>query len=162
TRAGLQRVRKVSCEHRPGVPNVNVPWVALSAALGLVACDRRVTTVAAPPASPQAATATATATSTATPTPTATSPPSKVACGPLDCPQYDSPRDAFADAIASDPMIIGIGESHAPKGAAVASSAKRFTQELLPLLAGRASNLLVELMAPPSGCTRATDEVRDK
>ncbi len=87
------------------------------------------------------------------------------------CTQYDSARDAFLHAIASDPLVLAIGEAHAPsslpaaradagRASAVVSAAKRFTGELLPLLAGRASDLLLELMMPPSGCLDAAAEVR--
>jgi hypothetical protein len=44
----------------------------------------------------------------------------------------------------------------------VPSAAKRFTEDLMPLLAGRASDLLVELMMPPAGCADAAAEVRRK
>jgi hypothetical protein len=75
--------------------------------------------------------------------------------------QYDSPELAFRDAIASDPRIVSIGEAHAQKGASVASSAKRFTGEILPGLAGRASDLVVELMMPPTGCAPKVALVRE-
>jgi hypothetical protein len=76
--------------------------------------------------------------------------------------QYDSPREAFLQALAAagDPLVLGLGEAHAPKGAIVPSAAKRFTGELLPVLAGRASDLLLELMLPPRGCVDAVAEVR--
>jgi hypothetical protein len=84
--------------------------------------------------------------------------------------QYDSVRRAFLQAIAGDPLVLAIGEAHAPSvlppsqadasGASVPSAAQRFTDELLPLLAGRASDLLLELMMPPSGCLDAAAEVR--
>ena len=85
-----------------------------------------------------------------------------VPCGALDCMQYDSPRDAFLRAVdlAGDPLVVGVGEAHAPKGATVASAARRFTDELLPAVAGRASDLLLELMMPPAGCVDAVAEVR--
>jgi hypothetical protein len=76
--------------------------------------------------------------------------------------QYDSPVDAFRDALAGDPRVVSIGEAHAPRGAKVASSARRFADALLPSLAGRASDLLVELMNPPAGCTAGVAEVRKK
>jgi hypothetical protein len=76
--------------------------------------------------------------------------------------QYDSARDAFLDAVAGDLRVLAIGEAHAPKGALVPSAAKRFTEDLLPLLDGRASDLLVELMMPPTGCADAAAEVRKK
>jgi hypothetical protein len=76
--------------------------------------------------------------------------------------QYDSPVDAFRDAIAGDPRVVSIGEAHAPLGAKVPSSAKRFTDVFLPVLAGRASDLLVELMNPPGGCAVRVAEVKKK
>jgi hypothetical protein len=76
------------------------------------------------------------------------------------CTEYDSPRDAFLQAIAGDPLVLAIGEVHAPKDASVPSAAARFTDDLLPALAGRASDLLLELMRPPSACLDAAAEVR--
>jgi hypothetical protein len=76
------------------------------------------------------------------------------------CTEYDSPRDAFLQVIARRPLVLAIGEVHAPKGASVPSAAKRFTDDLLPLLAGRASDLLVELMMSPSACPDAAAEAR--
>jgi hypothetical protein len=86
--------------------------------------------------------------------------PRVVGCGPHDCRQFASPREAFLAAIAGAPRVIGIGEAHAPRGASVASAATRFERELLPLLQGHASDLLVELMMPPSGCADAAEAVR--
>ncbi len=85
-----------------------------------------------------------------------------VPCGALECTQYDSPREAFLQALAraGAPLVLGVGEVHAPKGATVPSAAARFTGDLLPTLAGRASDLLLELMMPPSGCASAVAEVR--
>jgi hypothetical protein len=57
-------------------------------------------------------------------------------------------------------MVLAIGEAHAQRGATVASSAKRFTDSLLPRLRGHASHLLVELMMPPTGCTKQTEAAR--
>jgi hypothetical protein len=75
--------------------------------------------------------------------------------------QYDSPALAFQDAIGRDPRIVSVGEAHAQKGASVQSSAKRFASEILPSLAGRASDLVVELMMPPTGCAPKVAAVRD-
>lgn len=87
---------------------------------------------------------------------------SGVPCGALECLQYDSPREAFVEALdrAGAPLILGVGEAHAPKGATAPSAARRFASELLPVLAGRASDLLLELMMPPTGCVDAVAEVR--
>jgi hypothetical protein len=81
---------------------------------------------------------------------------------PVACAQFDSPEDAMKAALAGDPRVIAVGEAHAPKGATATSAAKRFTEDLLPLLKGRASDLLVELMMPPKGCADAAAEVRQK
>lgn len=94
--------------------------------------------------------------------------PAGTPCGPLACAQYDDPRTAFLATLASQPLALGIGEAHAPArsrrpdGGAVASAARRFTQDFLPLLAPRASDLLVELMFPPPGgaCVDAAADMR--
>jgi hypothetical protein len=75
--------------------------------------------------------------------------------------QYDTPALAFQDAIRGDVRVVSVGEAHAPKGARAPSSAKRFSLTLLPLLAGRASDLVVELMMPPSGCAARVAEVKE-
>ena len=85
-------------------------------------------------------------------------------CGPLDCKQFDQPRDAFLEALASDPLVLGIGEAHRPAdlSGAVGSATGRFADQLLPVLSGRASDLLIELMLPPQGCADAAAQVRAK
>jgi hypothetical protein len=83
-------------------------------------------------------------------------------CGDLGCMQFDSPQEALGYVLAGDVRVIAVGEAHAPSGATAPSAARRFTEEILPLLAGRASDLLVELMKPPEGCVQATAEVRQK
>lgn len=94
--------------------------------------------------------------------PAATAVPGAIPCGELGCLQFVTPREAFRVAITRDARVIAIGEAHAPKGATATSAAKRFTDELLPLLRGRASDLLVELMMPPTGCADAAADVREK
>jgi hypothetical protein len=83
-------------------------------------------------------------------------------CGELSCTQFDSPGEALLAALAGDVRVVALGEAHAPRGATAPSAARRFTDDLLPLLAGRASDLLVELMMPPGGCADAAAEVREK
>ena len=75
-----------------------------------------------------------------------------VPCGEMACTQFDTPEAAFRAAIASLPRVLAIGEAHAQKGATVPSSAHRFKETLLPVLKGRATDSLVELMNPPPGC----------
>jgi hypothetical protein len=83
-------------------------------------------------------------------------------CGELGCAQFDSPREAFLAALAGDARVVAIGEAHAQRGATAPSAARRFTEDLLPLLSGRASDLLVELMTPPTGCADAAAEAKKK
>ncbi|MGH7293946.1 MAG: hypothetical protein ACRELB_03380, partial [Polyangiaceae bacterium] len=136
------------------------PPVVLVVAL-LASCDHHpsspppVASVSPAASAPVAATATAAAPG---PPPLA----GGVPCGALGCLQFESPRDAFLAAIAGDARVVALGEAHAQKGATATSAAKRFTGELLPLLKGRASDLLVELMMPPRGCADAAAEVRQK
>lgn len=81
-------------------------------------------------------------------------------CGALDCLRFGTARDAFRHVLRSDPLVVGIGEAHALKDAPpVASSARRFADELLPELAGRSSHLIVELLNPNPACQEATREV---
>jgi hypothetical protein len=78
----------------------------------------------------------------------------------MECAQFDSPADAFREAVRGDVRVVSVGEAHAQKNARVPSSAKRFTDVILPSLAGRASDLVVELMMPPTGCAARVAEVK--
>ena len=81
-------------------------------------------------------------------------------CGELGCALYDTPEAAFAAVLREAPLVLAVGEAHAQKDTTVASSTRRFTELFLPLLKGRASDLLVELMLPPAGCKKQEDAVR--
>jgi hypothetical protein len=67
---------------------------------------------------------------------------------------YPDAKRAFADAIASKPEVLAIGEYHEIDGAApkVKSALKRFTTELLPSLKGRAGALIVETWMTTGRC----------
>jgi hypothetical protein len=111
---------------------------------------------------PQVASAPAPSASIALANAIATPPPAGE-CTALGCRLFDTPADAFRAILATKPLVVAIGEAHAQKGSeGIPSSAKRFTGELLPLLEGRASDLLLELMAPPKGCSKVTEEVKTK
>jgi hypothetical protein len=121
-------------------------------AFAIAACDRHASPAPAPAGSTSAATTEGTSAAGGT------------SCGALGCAQFDSLADAMKVVLPADggTLALAIGEAHAPKGATVASAAKRFGEEILPLLKGRASDLLVELMMPPGGCVDAAAEVRQK
>jgi hypothetical protein len=78
----------------------------------------------------------------------------------VDVTPYDRAEDAFEAVLKEDPAVLAIGEAHAQRGTTVPSAARRFKDTLLPLLAGRASDLLVELMLPPSGCAKQAETMR--
>jgi hypothetical protein len=90
------------------------------------------------------------------------------ACGAMGCLQFDTVEDAFKAALASKPLVVAIGEAHAQKTKeGVASSAKRFTETILPAIKANASDLLLEIMMPaklPDGgaCVATATAVKKK
>lgn len=81
-------------------------------------------------------------------------------CGPLDCRRFDDAADAFAYVLETDPLVLGLGEAHVLAAAGtVRSSARRFSEDLLPLLQNRASHLLVEILKPNPSCEAVTRQV---
>ncbi len=135
------------------------PSHVVLAFLALAACDRP----SAP--APVAAPVVSSAFTPAPPASFAAEPPlpsGATACGSLHCLQFESPEDAFRHVLATNPVILAVGESHAQKKATVPSSAKRFTDTFLPFLRGKASDLVVELMAPNPSCKKTTKEVKKK
>lgn len=94
--------------------------------------------------------------------PTLTGPASEIpegakACGALRCLEYPSASAAFREVLKSDPRVVGVGEAHALKGTeGVKSGVARFTDELLPELKGKASDLLLELWFPDPKCRKET------
>jgi hypothetical protein len=91
-------------------------------------------------------------------------PPGATACGAgragPSCIRFVSNEDAFRWVLAHDPAILGIGEAHAQKGTEkIASATKRFTESMVPLLEGRASDLLVEAWAGDPKCQKQVAQV---
>jgi len=89
--------------------------------------------------------------------PDATPAPPKV----LTPQRFATASEAFRFVLASAPAdVIAIGEAHAQRGTeTIASSTKRFTETLLPLVAPRASDVVVELWAPDPKCTKEVKAV---
>lgn len=84
-------------------------------------------------------------------------------CGGLGCRTYPSAAAALEAILAAEkPLVIAVGEAHAQKGAKADSSTKRFTDELLGVVQGKASDLVVEAMMPPTGCKPQVEQVREK
>jgi hypothetical protein len=83
------------------------------------------------------------------------------ACGPFECRRFATGPEALASVLADGPLALGIGEAHALAGSeGVASTTRRFSDELLPSLAGRSSHLVVELISPDRRCEGLAREVR--
>lgn len=87
--------------------------------------------------------------------------PDGVSCGSLGCRLFETPRAAFRYVLEqTDPQVLAIGEAHAQRGTeGIAPAVRRFAEELLPELSGRATDLVVELMLPPSGCDEPAKDV---
>lgn len=82
-------------------------------------------------------------------------------CGAFGCALYGSPADAFRQVLKAHPRVLAVGEAHALKSAPeVASATQRFRLQLLPLLKGKASDFLVELLVPRKDCKRTTAKVK--
>lgn len=76
-------------------------------------------------------------------------------CGALNCTLFDGPEQAFRVALERRPLVLAVGETHAQKGSeAVRSTTSRFTGELLPLLGGKASDLIIELWIADPKCNK--------
>jgi hypothetical protein len=57
--------------------------------------------------------------------------------------------------------VVGVGESHALRGTeGVEPATRRFTRDLLPILQGRASDLVIELLLPNPKCEKETKAAR--
>jgi hypothetical protein len=83
-------------------------------------------------------------------------------CGNVDCRIFGSPAEAFRTVLGENPRVLGIGETHALRGSeAVEPATRRFTRDLLPLLAGRTSDLVVELLLPNAACHAETKAAKE-
>jgi hypothetical protein len=113
--------------------------------------------------SPSATAAVATSPASTSPTSAPGSPamtaPVGRPCGDLGCLAFATPKAAFEHALSGAPRVIGLGETHALKDAPkVKSTTRRFAEELLPGLEGRASDLLIELLTTNGSCGGAVEK----
>jgi len=95
--------------------------------------------------------------------PTASASVRETPCTALGCRLLDSPDTAFHEILAQDMLVLGVGEGHAQKGTeGIPSATHRFTESVLPLLKGRASDLVIELWMPDPKCAKQVDEVKEQ
>jgi hypothetical protein len=135
-----------------------LPWIGV--ALALAACDRP---SASAPTDPPAGSAPRPLVSASSAL-TASAPPETAPPPGPEVRLFDTPAEALRAVLAeAKPLVLAVGEAHAQKGTeGIDSSAKRFTRLFLPELKGRASDLLVELMMPATGCKQKAEAVREK
>ena len=68
-------------------------------------------------------------------------------CGALNCLAFATPQAAFNYVLRTNPRVLALGEAHAQQGTpGIASSTRRFAEQLLPLLAGRSKHIVIELL----------------
>jgi len=83
------------------------------------------------------------------------------ACGNLNCRVFADATGAFRAVLEQKPRLLGIGEAHALAGVeGVDSATRRFTRDLLPLLKGKATDLVVEVLLPNPRCKAASQAAR--
>ncbi|MRG94915.1 hypothetical protein GF068_23765 [Polyangium spumosum] len=71
----------------------------------------------------------------------------------MGCLLYDTPEAAFAAILAENPLVLGIGESHAQKGKeGIPTATRRFTETFLPMVAGKASDIVLEIWVSEGKC----------
>lgn len=84
-------------------------------------------------------------------------------CGDLGCRYFETPELAFSRVLDSLPRVLGIGEAHALLGTeAIESATRRFVRNFLPLLEGKASDIVVELLIPNPKCNKETAKAREE
>jgi hypothetical protein len=81
----------------------------------------------------------------------------------MRCRVFDSPADALEEVLKTQPRLLAIGETHAQKGSeGVRSATSRFTEQLLPKLQGRSSDLILELWVADGRCGKKETKVAEK
>ena len=100
---------------------------------------------------------------TAPTAPQTSAPASRPTCGKIACLLFDTPQQAFASVLQAEPLIVAVGETHAQKGTEqIPSTTQRFTEQLLPVLKERASDLVLELWVADGSCGASEQRVARK
>lgn len=82
-------------------------------------------------------------------------------CGPVGCLEFASAGAAFDHLLTENPKVLAIGEAHAQAGTEkIISTTRRFTEQLLPRLEGKATDLVLELWFPNPKCKKTVAKVR--
>ncbi len=112
-----------------------------------------------PRVAPTSPAAPATNAPSAVPTPVPT--PNYRECGALQCKAFATTEAAFDHVLADSPRVLAIGEAHLqsalPK---LPSTTRRFMDTLLPRLAPRATDLVIELWTANGSCGKVEQQVQ--
>jgi hypothetical protein len=81
-------------------------------------------------------------------------------CGELSCKAFPDATAAFDYVLGERPRVLAVGEAHAQGDAVGSSSTKRFMDGLLPRLAPRASDLVIELWLASGSCGKVETQVQ--
>jgi hypothetical protein len=110
--------------------------------------------------------ATASAAPVASAAPAATAPrlsPQFRDCGELACKAFPTAEAAFDYVLAETPRVLAVGEAHAQSdGPKAPSSTRRFMDQLLPHLAPRAADLVIELWLANGNCGKVEQKVAEQ
>lgn len=127
---------------------------------------------AAPPAEPPRAARSANAANAPAPAVTEppASPPAAAApapafreCGALECKAFPSAAAALDFVLSENPRVLAVGEAHAQAGGPkMPSTTRRFMDQLLPRLAPRASDLVIELWVANGSCGKVEQKVQEQ
>ncbi len=86
------------------------------------------------------------------------SPTSDGPCDGAPCETFATAEEAIGRLVAKGPRVMAFGEAHAQKGGPGGpSTTKRFTEGLLPILKGKATDLLIELWVANGSCGKKTE-----
>lgn len=78
----------------------------------------------------------------------------------MNCKAFASSTAAFDYVLADQPRVLAVGEAHAQSGGPGGpSSTQRFMEQLLPRLAPRASDLVIELWVANGSCGKVEQKV---
>lgn len=80
-------------------------------------------------------------------------------CVDVPCETFARPEEAVAALLSKGPRVMAFGEAHAQKdGPGGPSTTKRFTDGLLPLFKGKATDLVLELWVANGSCGKKTEQ----
>jgi hypothetical protein len=82
-------------------------------------------------------------------------------CGELACKAFPSAEAALDHVLTETPRVLAIGEAHAQStGPKAPSATRRFMDQLLPRLAPRAADLVIEIWVANGSCGKVEQKVQ--